>query len=142
MSVAVGDRIPERRFVVSANAMKVFSVLMRDPNPVHFDPEFVRSLGLGDRPVNQGTITMGYPITAVLEWAGAPERLVAFRCRFLKTLLAEDEAVAGGEVTGLETVDGQTRATLAIWLDRGDGDRVIEGSATVVVDVAPPAAGA
>ena len=114
--------------------MKVFSVLMRDPNPVHFDPAFVRSLGLGDRPVNQGTITMGYPITAVLEWAGGPERVVAFRCRFLRTLLADDEAIAGGEVTALERSGGRTVATVAIWLDRDNGDRVIEGSASVVVD--------
>ena len=133
MSVAVGDRLPERRFAVSANGMKVFSVLMRDPNPVHFDPAFVRALGLGDRPVNQGTITMGYPITAVLEWAGGPERVVGFRCRFLRTLLADDEAIAGGEVTALETSGERTLATVAIWLDRGNGDRVIEGSATVVV---------
>jgi 3-hydroxybutyryl-CoA dehydratase len=133
VTVAVGDRLPERRFVVSANGMKVFSVLMRDPNPVHFDPAFVRALGLGDRPVNQGTITMGYPITAVLEWAGGPERVVAFRCRFLRTLLAEDEAIAGGEVTALETSGERTLATVAIWLDRGNGERVIEGSATVLV---------
>jgi acyl dehydratase len=132
--VRVGDRLPERRFVVTANGMKVFSVLMRDPNPVHFDPAFVQSLGLGDRPVNQGTITMGYPITAVLEWAGGPERVVSFRCRFLRTLLAEDEAIAGGEVTAVEREGERTVATLAIWLDRGNGDRVIEGSAAVVVD--------
>ena len=128
-AVAVGERLPERRFVVSGEAMKVFSVLMRDPNPVHFDPEFVRGLGLGDRPVNQGTITMGYPITALLEWIGDPERLLTFRCRFLRTLLADDVAVAGGEVTA---VDGDV-ASVAIWLDREGGDRVIEGSATVAL---------
>ena len=130
----VGDRMPERRFVVSGPAMKVFSVLMRDPNPVHFDPEFVRSLGLGDRPVNQGTITMSYPITAVLEWIGDPERLVTFSCRFLRTLLADDVAIAGGEVTAVATEGDRTHATMAIWLDRDDGDRVIEGAAVVVLD--------
>jgi 3-hydroxybutyryl-CoA dehydratase len=132
-AVSVGDRIPDRRFVVDGNAMKVFSVLMRDPNPIHFDPEFVRGLGLGDRPVNQGTITMGYPITAVLDWIGAPERLLTFRCRFLRTLLADDEAIASGEVTAVEHDGGRTVATLSIWLDRADGDRVIEGSASVVL---------
>jgi 3-hydroxybutyryl-CoA dehydratase len=137
-AVAIGDRLPERRFVVAVDAMKVFSLLMRDPNPVHFDPDFVRSLGLGDRPVNQGTITMGYPITVVLEWIGDPARLLTFRCRFLGTLLAGDEAVAGGAVTGIETVDGRTIATLELWLERPGGDRVVEGGATVdaTLDVA------
>ncbi len=36
-------------------------------------------------------------------------------------------------MTALETSGERTLATVAIWLDRGDGDRVIEGSATVVV---------
>ncbi|MFN8224795.1 MAG: MaoC/PaaZ C-terminal domain-containing protein [Gaiellales bacterium] len=132
-TVAVGEQLPERRYLVSAEGMKVFSVLMRDPNPVHYDPEFVRSLGLGDRPVNQGTITMGYPISAVLEWLGDPASLVAFRCRFRRTLLAGDVAVAGGEVTSVEAIEGRVTATLMIWLDRDDGDRIIDGSATVVL---------
>ena len=56
-SVAVGDVIPELTFTVEVGPMKVFSVLMDDPNPIHYDPEFVRSLGRGPEPVNQGTIT-------------------------------------------------------------------------------------
>jgi acyl dehydratase len=129
--VAVGDRIPELEFHVRAEPMKVFSVLMRDPNPIHFDPEFVASLGLGDSPVNQGTITMGYLLNAVLAWAGAAERLVVFRCRFLGSVVAGDTVRACGQVEAVED-DGDDRVVdLTVWLERADGERVLSGSARV-----------
>jgi acyl dehydratase len=129
--VAVGDRIPGLEFHVRAEPMKVFSVLMRDPNPIHFDPEFVASLGLGDSPVNQGTITMGYLLNAVLAWAGEAERLVVFRCRFLGSVVAGDTVRACGQVEAVED-DGDDRVVdLTVWLERADGERVLSGSARV-----------
>jgi 3-hydroxybutyryl-CoA dehydratase len=131
--VTVGDALPARSFDVSAEAMKVFSVLMHDPNPIHYDHAFVRSLGLGDRPVNQGSITMGYLINAVLEWAGGPEHLERFQCRFHGSVLAGDTVTARGEVTAVE--DGT--ATVELWLEGPDGARVLTGGARVRVGRSP-----
>ncbi len=129
--IAVGDRIPELEFPVGAEPMKVFSVLMRDPNPIHFDPAFVASLGLGDSPVNQGTITMGYLINAVLEWIGEAERLLVFRCRFLGSVVAGDTVRAGGEVVAVEGAGDDRELDLSLWLARADGEHVLSGSARV-----------
>jgi acyl dehydratase len=128
---SLGELLPERRFRVDASAMKVFSVLMADPNPIHYDPDFVRGLGLGDRPVNQGTITMSYAITAVVEWAGGVERLRRFSCRFTGSVLADDEVTVGGEVTAVEQEAGETLVTLDVWLARQTGDRAVVGTAVV-----------
>jgi acyl dehydratase len=134
----VGDLLPERRFRVDASAMKVFSVLMADPNPIHYDPAFVRALGLGDKPVNQGTITMSYAITAVVEWAGGVDRLRRFSCRFRGSVVADDEVTVGGEVTAVEERPQETLATLDVWLARQTGDRAVVG--TAVVSVGQPSA--
>jgi len=130
--VSVGDLIPEQVFKVDIGPMKVFSVLMGDPNPIHFDPEFVRGLGLGDRPVNQGTITMSYSVSAVVAWAGGVARLLKFRCRFLGNVVDGDEVTAGGRVTALESTDAGRTATLDVWLERKTGERAVEGSAVVL----------
>jgi acyl dehydratase len=133
-SVEVGDTIPELSFEVSAEPMKVFSILMDDPNPIHYDPAFVRSLGRGDEPVNQGTLTMGYLMNAVIAWAGGAERLIRFRCRFGSSVVAGDRVVAGGTVTALgENPRGQT-AELEIWLKRSGDQMALTGSATVLLD--------
>ena len=114
--------------------MKVFSVLMADPNPIHFDAAFVRSLGLGERPLNQGTLTMGYAVNAVLDWAGGVERLRSFRCRFKGNVLAGDELTVGGEVVAIEEQEGTSLATVEVWIARTSGERALEG--TAVLDVA------
>jgi acyl dehydratase len=133
-TVEVGDTIPELEFEVSGEPMKVFSILMDDPNPIHYDPEFVRSLGRGEEPVNQGTITMGYLINAVIAWAGGAERLIRFRCRFGSSVVAGDRVVAGGTVTALgENPRGRT-AELDIWLKRSGDQMALTGSATVLLD--------
>jgi 3-hydroxybutyryl-CoA dehydratase len=132
--VVVGEPLPEQRFPVRLESMKVFSVLMRDPSPIHFDPEYVRSLGLGDRPVNQGSITMAYVINAILAWTGDSRRLLQFRCRFLGSLLAGDEACVGGEVVAVDRDQGTV--SLSVWLDRDGGERIVEGSALVDLGVA------
>lgn len=132
-AVEVGDTIAEMAFDVSAEPMKVFSVLMDDPNPIHYDRDFVRSLGRGDEPVNQGTITMGYLVNAVVAWAGGVERLLRFRCRFGSSVVAGDRVVAGGTVTALDTGPRGQTAELEIWLKRPGDQMALTGSATVLI---------
>lgn len=131
--VKVGDKIPELSFDVSPEPMKVFSVLMDDPNPIHYDPDFVRSLGRGEQPVNQGTITIGYLINAVLSWAGGVDRIVRLRCRFGSSVVAGDHVVAGGTVTALGTSPRGDTAELEIWLRRAGDELALTGSATVLI---------
>ena len=129
--VSAGQRLPDLSFRVDVGPMKVFSVLMADPNPIHFDPEFVRGLGLGDRPVNQGTITMSYAVSAVIAWAGGVDRLVNFKCRFLGNVVEGDDVTAGGEVIAVTAADADRTVEVDVWLERAGGQRVVEGSATV-----------
>lgn len=131
-SVNVGDTIPELEFAVSVEPMKVFSILMDDPNPIHYDPEFVRGLGRGDQPVNQGTITMGYLLNAVIAWAGGVEQLLRFRCRFGSSVVAGDRVVAGGTVTAVGTSPRGQTAELDLWLRRSGDQMALTGSATVL----------
>lgn len=112
---------------VSAEAMRTLAALLRDPTPIHFAPEVVAELGMGDRVINQGPANLGYVLNALLN--AAPEgRVERVEVRFLRNVLAEDRAVAGGRVTAGAGDDG--RATCDVWLDAGDG-RALEGCAVL-----------
>jgi acyl dehydratase len=114
---------------VPAEAMKTVAALLHDPTPIHWDTETVRSLGLGERPINQGPSSMAYVVNMLVAWAGGRERVRRIRVRFLGNVFAGDRVVAGGRV--LERRDG--RAEVEVWLER-DGERVLEGTATVELE--------
>lgn len=133
MEAAVGTPIPEWRLDgVSAEKMKVFAALARDPNPIHWDRREASRRGLGDRVVNQGPTNLGYVLNMLLAWAG-PTSLRGVRVRFTENVFAGDAVVAGGVITGLRTEGGERLADCEIWLDRGDGSRAVAGTATVAL---------
>jgi 3-hydroxybutyryl-CoA dehydratase len=127
----VGDVLPETRFPVETGPMKVFSLIMADPNPIHFDAAFVASIGRGDRTINQGTLNIAYVFNAVITWLDDPAavaRIRSFTCRFGGSVYAGDEVTVGGEVTA---VDETGTATLSLWLDRAGSDRALAGTAVI-----------
>lgn len=125
-----GDELPATRYNVEAGPMKTFSVLMADPNPIHFDADFVSRIGRGDRPINQGTLNMAYLLNAVIAWLDGPDaaaRIKRFTCRFGGSVYAGDDVVASGRVTEVESDE----ATMELWLDRADAERVLTGTALI-----------
>jgi len=114
---------------VSAEAMRTLAALLRDPTPIHFAPEAVAALGMGDRVINQGPANLGYVLNALM--AAAPAgRVERVAVRFLGNVRGEDRAVAGGRVTAAADADG--RVACDVWLDVEDGGRALEGTAVVV----------
>ena len=131
----VGVAIPALEIsAVPTGPMKVMALVLRDPNPIHFDTESLRRLDLPERPINQGPNNVGYVLNSLTAWAGDPGAVEAFHVRFLANVLAGDRVVTGGQVTEISG-DGQDQVvTCSVWLDRGPGhdqDRVLEGTARV-----------
>jgi len=111
---------------VSAERMRTLAALLRDPTPIHFAPEVVQQLGMGEKVINQGPANVGYVINALLE-AAPDARIEHLHVRFLANVFAEDRVVAGGTV---ERADDDS-AELAVWLDVDGGARAVEGRATL-----------
>lgn len=130
----VGDTIPE--WVVEsvpAEKMKTMALLLRDPNPIHWDVDAVQRLGLGDRVINQGPTNQAYVINMLLSWLEDPARLKSIRVRFVGNVLAGDRVVAGGKVTALRNDAGLPVADCEVWLEGDDGARLMSGTAVVAV---------
>lgn len=141
MRVVVGMELPSWEVAaVSAEKMKTMAALLCDPTPIHWDPEAVAALGLGERPINQGPLNMAYVMNMLAAWCGGYERLRRFRVRFLGTVFADDRLVAGGVVTAVRDEGGVRVADCDIFLrrvttpHRTDGTVVLKGNATVEID--------
>lgn len=133
MDMRVGSPVPPWSFgPVSAEKMKVFAAIARDPNPIHWDRNAVAERGLGERLINQGPTNLGYVINMLLAWAG-PTSIRELAVRFTSNVFDGDDVVAGGVVTAIRDEQGERLADCDVWLDRGDGTRAVVGSATVVL---------
>ena len=137
MEVSVGQSLPEWRIEsVSAEKMKLLAAILRDPNPIHWDPTEVAKRGLGQRVINQGPTNLGYITNMLMDWAG-PSCLRHLKVRFSANVFDGDDVVATGVVIGVRDENGERLADCDVWLDRGDGSRAVQGRATVAFEVEP-----
>ncbi|MCW2984335.1 MAG: protein dehydratase [Conexibacter sp.] len=125
--VKVGDELPGLTIEsVDAEKMKLMAALLQDPNPIHFDADHVRALGMGDRPVNQGPTNLSYLLDMVMRWSGGVATLRRVAVRFQGNVFAGDRVVCAGRVTSVESglVALDVRAVV-------DDRPVLEGSVVV-----------
>ncbi|MYH71405.1 MAG: protein dehydratase [Acidimicrobiia bacterium] len=128
---AVGVELP-RLIIESIDAekMKTMAALLADSNPIHWDVDTVKELGMGDQPVNQGPNNLGYVMNMLGDWAGGAERIQQIRVRFLDNVFAGDRLEAGGTVTAVGD-DGAVECD--IWLARDGTHPVLAGTATLLL---------
>jgi acyl dehydratase len=131
MRVEVGAVLPVQRVEVQAGAMKIFSLITADPNPIHWNAAAVRALGLGDRPVNQGGLNAGYVARAITAWTGDTAALRTLKVRFRGSVAAGETVTSGGTITSVVRADGLVRAVVDVWLQDRNGATVVDGSAEV-----------
>lgn len=121
------DQVAAREFgPISAEKMKTMAAILQDPNPIHWDVEVTRQLGMGDRPVNQGPINMSFLVNTLTSWTGDPGALRELVIRYQANVFAGDvvrcEAAVESEEGGL--------ARLSLRETVGDTP-VITGAATI-----------
>jgi acyl dehydratase len=130
--IRVGDAVtPWELPSVSREKMKTMAVLLDDSNPIHFDVDVVRALGMGDRPINQGPSNLAYVMNMLGAWAGGVERVRRVSVRFVDNVRGEDHVIARGTVTNLSEVDGRKVAECDVELVVAGGGVVLTGTASV-----------
>ncbi len=129
LNPSVGDELPRLVIeAVDAGKMKTMAALLGDSNPIHWDVDTVRELGMGDQPVNQGPNNLGYVMNMLGDWAGGAERIQNIRVRFVDNVFAGDRLEAGGTVTAIGD-DGTVECD--VWLARDGTHPVLAGKTTV-----------
>jgi acyl dehydratase len=117
---------------VDPEKMKVFAVVLADPNPIHLDPDAVKAAGLGDRVINQGPASFGYVLN-MLRDAAPGARIADLNVRLSANVLGGDRVVAAGRVDAVEERDGERRVTCSVWLDVDGGRRALQGTAVLLL---------
>lgn len=131
MNVAAGDRIPDWVMEsVRPERMRTMAAILRDPNPVHWDPAATAALGFGHRTINQGPLGLSYMVNMLHAWAG-PGCITRLFMTFPLVVLDGDHITACGQVVALREGGTSRLADCDIWLARGETERPLVGKATV-----------
>jgi acyl dehydratase len=113
---------------VDPNRMKTMALLLRDPNPIHWDTVVTERLGLGDRAINQGPINLSYLVGLAARAAGGGEHVRHVSVRFAGNVFAGDRVTCRGRVTAVDEDAGTAELELTADVD---GRPVLAGVATV-----------
>ena len=114
---------------VSAEKMKIYAAILRDPNPIHWDRSELAERGLGDRLINQGPINLGYVVNMLAGASAGPQAIKRLTVRFGENVKEGDIVVAHGLVRAVEG----NLATCEIWLELPSGQRAVEGTAIIEI---------
>lgn len=113
---------------IDVERMKTMAAMLQDPNPIHYDVEVVKELGMGDRPVNQGPLNIAYLLDLVGRFAGGYGAIRDFRTRFLGNVFGGDRLECTGTVTSVDADAGTAELEIQAVVD---GRPVLAGAATV-----------
>jgi acyl dehydratase len=125
--IGPGDVVGPVERVPDPERMKLMAALLRDPNPIHFDVESVTALGLGDRVITQGPMTVSYLADMLTAWGGGTDTLRSLHVRMLGNVFAGDTVVCRGRVV---EVDDAGEAVVEVEAVVGDVP-VVKGTARV-----------
>jgi 3-hydroxybutyryl-CoA dehydratase len=98
----VGERLPELRVTPDADLTKRYAAASGDPNPIHTDPEFAKSVGLPGI-ILHGLYSMAQVARAHTEAAGGdPRALKRLSVQFRGMGFPEQEIVVTSTVKAVE----------------------------------------
>jgi acyl dehydratase len=130
--VPQGTAIPSLTKHVTQEQINAYADVSGDHNPIHIDPEAARAVGL-DGTIAHGMLSMAFLGQMLTDWLAAlpvpggwPSRL---QVRFQAMVRPGDTLTCHG--VRREPEDGHER--LDVWIENQRGERIITGSAEVVL---------
>jgi acyl dehydratase len=130
--VEVGTALPEVSFPVRRGDLVRYAGASGDFNPIHWNEQFARSVGLPDV-IAHGMLTMALAGRFLTEWAGDPAAVTEYGVRFsAPVVVPDDDKGALVEMSGVVTgkLDGN-QVTVDVTARSGDTKVLTRARATV-----------
>jgi len=130
-AVAGASLPPFTLAAVKPENMRLWAQILRDPNPIHLDPQAVRANGLGDKVINQGPANLAYLIT-MLQRAFPKAALESLDVRYAGMVYGGDAVEARGSIREVTTHESGVRITCEVSLSAAGRPGVISGVACLL----------
>lgn len=136
-SVQVGEALPEKIIPLTRQDLVNYAGVSGDLNPIHWDDETARLVGLEDGAIAHGMLTMGLGGGYVTEWVGDPAAVTEYNVRFTSFVTVPNDGV-GAEIVfngKVKSVDPETKS-VTIAINATTGGKKIFGRAVASAKLA------
>ena len=131
--IEIGASIPPlSRGPVNRTQLALFAGASGDHNPIHLDDDVARAGGL-DGVIVHGMLMMAILGQMLTGWT-SQARVKKFSSRFAAMAVPGDTIVCSGVVVGKREEDGERLADMEVRAENQDGNVLLKGAATVVVE--------
>ena len=98
---SVGSSLKDWEFLVSQESMDTWAKILDDPNPIHLDVNSVKSLGLGDKTINQGPANIAY-IMNMLEQNFPNSQIIKMNNKMTNSILEGELVNVSGQILNIK----------------------------------------
>lgn len=130
--VREGDEVPSFTRTPSTQHLVMFGAATGDYYPIHFDKDFAQRSGLSGVIV-QGRLKASFLMQMLRDWAGEQGRVKQIGVQHRGMDLPSNPITCSGIVTRKYVLGAEHCVECDIWVENGQGDRTVKGTATVVL---------
>ncbi len=124
MKYKVGQKINEWTYQVRQENLNAWSKILNDPNPIHFDSEAVKEIGLGNKCINQGPANISYIINAIT-YNFPKSRILSIKNRLNGNVFVDDIISVTGKITKVLNKDESILISLLLKLRTQANDSLV-----------------
>jgi acyl dehydratase len=103
---SVGSSLKDWEFLVPQESMDTWAKILDDPNPIHLDVNSVKSLGLGDKTINQGPANIAY-IMNMLEQNFPNSQIIKMNNKMTNSILEGELVNVSGQILNIKEKKSQ-----------------------------------
>ena len=129
--VSVGDAIPTNTEVVSEVQMFFFSAATNNGHRIHYDKPYATGVEGHPDILVHGPLQAGLMAKTLTDWAGPCGRLVRIQLQNRANAFPGEELRFTGRITAKREQDGRALVDLEIGEEKGEGQVIMPGTATV-----------
>lgn len=104
---SVGSSLKDWEFLVPQESMDTWAKILDDPNPIHLDVNSVKSLGLGDKTINQGPANIAY-IMNMLEQNFPNSQIIKMNNKMTNSILEGELVNVSGQILNIKDKESQS----------------------------------
>ncbi len=133
--VTVGMELPSKTFSITRADLVTYAGASGDFNVIHWNERVAVSVGLPNV-IAHGMFTMGLAINVVTDWAGGPEFVTDYSCRFTRPVVVPDDEVGASIEVSASVLEVTEEGTAIVSLSAVCEGQTVLGKARAVVRLA------